>query len=317
MNGYELSRSWFDFSFNNRELIKPTHTAIYSFAIEHCNRLGWKEKFGLPTTMAKEALGIKSYNTYINALYDLVEWGFIIMIEKSKNQHSANIVTLSKFDKALDKALDKAMIKHVTKQSESTSESNCSIDKQLTKNKEPIKQLTMATPENNASSLKTPEQTFELFWNHWFTFVKHKKEKKMPTFKKWKALTIEEQRKAYVQAEPYSQTKELADHKFLCIARTYLNDKLFNDEMTPDSKIEEPKDNRILYHGTPKLLNATEEYVANHLSHDQLLGGKPIINQNKHPEYNGLYYNFKSRTFHKEIQAELYVLEPWKNTITT
>ena len=317
MNGYELSRNWFDFSFNNPELIKPTHTAIYFFAIEHCNRLGWKEKFGLPTTMAKEALGIKSYNTYINALHDLVDWGFIIMIEKSKNQHSANIVALSNFNKAHDKALDKAMIKHVTKQSESTSESNCSIDKQLTKNKEPIKQLTMATPETNSSSLKTPEQTFELFWNHWFTFVKHKKEKKEPTFKKWKALSIEDQRKAYVQSEPYSQTKEPGDHKFLCIARTYLNDKLFNDEMTPYSKIEEPKDNRILYHGTPKLLNATEEYVANHLSHDQLLGGKPIINQNKHPEYNGLYYNFKSRTFHKEIQAELYVLEPWKNTITT
>jgi len=175
----------------------------------------------------------------------------------------------------------------------------------------------MATPETNSSSLKTPKETFELFWNHWFTFVKHKKEKKEPTFKKWKALSIEDQRKAYVQSEPYSQTKEPGDHKFLCIARTYLNDKLFNDEMTPDSKIEEPKDNRILYHGTPKLLNATEEYVANHLSHDQLLGGKPIINQNKYPEYNGLYYNFKSRTFHKEIQAELYVLEPWKNTITT
>lgn len=38
------------------------------------------------------------------------------MIEKSKNQYSANIIALSNYDKALDKALDKAMIKHKWKQ---------------------------------------------------------------------------------------------------------------------------------------------------------------------------------------------------------
>ena len=104
LNSYELSRKWFDFSFKNPEFINPSHTAIYFFAIEHCNRLGWKEKFGFPTEMAKEAIGIKSYNTYIKAFNDLVEWGFFIMIEKSKNQYSSNIIALSKFDKALDKS---------------------------------------------------------------------------------------------------------------------------------------------------------------------------------------------------------------------
>ena len=57
------------------------------------------------------------------------------MIERSKNQYSANIIALSKFDKAhdkaLDKALDKAMIKHSIKQSESTVQSIDSIDKQI------------------------------------------------------------------------------------------------------------------------------------------------------------------------------------------
>jgi hypothetical protein len=130
MNSYELSRNWFDWSFSNPELISPNHSALYFFIIEHCNRLGWKEKFGLPTTMAKEAIGIRSYNTYIKTLNDLVEFGFIKMIEKSKNQYSSNIIALSNFDKALDKALDKAMIKHTTKQSESTS----SIIKHITKN---------------------------------------------------------------------------------------------------------------------------------------------------------------------------------------
>lgn len=132
MNTFDLSRNWFNWTFENPERISPNHTALYFFIVEHCNRLGWKEKFGLPTTMAKEAIGIRSYNTYINTLNDLVDFGFIKMIEKSKNQYSSNIIALSKFDKAHDKALDKALIKHATKQRESIS----SINKQ--ENKEQI-----------------------------------------------------------------------------------------------------------------------------------------------------------------------------------
>jgi len=137
LNGYELSRTWFDWSFENPEKITPNHSALYFFCIEHCNRLGWKQKFGLPTTMAKEAIGIKSYNTYIKTLNNLIEWGFVLLIEKSTNQYSANIIALSNINKAPNKALDKALIKHGSKQRESIS----SIDKQV--NKEPIKQLTI------------------------------------------------------------------------------------------------------------------------------------------------------------------------------
>jgi hypothetical protein len=134
MNGYELSRKWFDFAFENPEKIKPTHTALYFFIIEHSNRLGWKNKFGLPTTMAKDAIGIRSYNTYINTLNDLIDFGFIEMVEKSKNQYSSNIIAISNFNKALDKALDKALIKHSTKQHQSTIQSIGSINKQETIN---------------------------------------------------------------------------------------------------------------------------------------------------------------------------------------
>ena len=128
MNSYELSRKWFDWSFENPEKISPNHSALYFFAIEHCNRLGWREKFGFPTEMAKDAIGIKSYNTYVKTLNDLVDWGFIKMIQRSKNQYSANIIALSNFNKALDKALDKAIVKHDTKQSKSID----SIDKPIT-----------------------------------------------------------------------------------------------------------------------------------------------------------------------------------------
>jgi len=136
MNTYNLSRAWFNFCFDNPEKIKPNHTAVYFFAIENCNRLGWKEKFRLPSQMAMEAVGIKSYNTYSKTFNDLIDWGFFTLIERSKNQYSANIIALSYFDKADNKALDKALIKHATKQSESTVQSIDSINKQ--RNKETI-----------------------------------------------------------------------------------------------------------------------------------------------------------------------------------
>ena len=131
MDIYNLSRNFWNFSFDNPEKIKPNHIAMYFFAIEHCNRLGWKEKFGFPTTMVMDAISIKSYNTFIKTLNELVDFGFIKIIEKSKNQYSSNIIALSKFNKADNKALDKAITKHGTKQLKSTAQSNDSIDIQV------------------------------------------------------------------------------------------------------------------------------------------------------------------------------------------
>jgi hypothetical protein len=76
MNRYDLSRKWFDWCFENPEKISPNHPALYFFALNHCNRLGWKEKFGLPTTMSMEAIGIKSYNTYKKTLNDFTPNSF-------------------------------------------------------------------------------------------------------------------------------------------------------------------------------------------------------------------------------------------------
>jgi hypothetical protein len=140
MNIFELNRTFWDFAFSNPEKIKPNHCAIYYFALEHCNRLGWKEKFGFPTSMVLEATGIKSYSVYKKTFDDLVSFGFFIVIEYSKNQYSSNIIALKENNKALDKALDKALIKHKTKQRESID----SIDKQL--NKEQENNLTILHP---------------------------------------------------------------------------------------------------------------------------------------------------------------------------
>jgi hypothetical protein len=138
MDIFKLYRDFWDFAFENPDKIKPNHIAIFSFAIEHCNRLGWKQKYGLPSAMVMEATGIKSYNTYISAFNELIDFGFIKLIEKSKNQYSSNIIAISNFDKATNKALDKALIKHTTKQSESTLQSIDSIDIQYTSIQETI-----------------------------------------------------------------------------------------------------------------------------------------------------------------------------------
>jgi hypothetical protein len=130
MNSYELSRIFCDWCFENPHKVKPIHYAIYFFSIEHCNRLGWKPKFGLPSQMVMEAIGVKNWRTYSTGLNDLVEFGFIKMVETSKNQYSSNIIAIVKNTKAPTKAptkaLDKALSKHSTKQSQSI----VSIDKQ-------------------------------------------------------------------------------------------------------------------------------------------------------------------------------------------
>jgi hypothetical protein len=175
MDIFKLYRNFWDFAFENPEKIKPNHIAIFSFAIEHCNRLGWKKKFGLPSTMTMEAVGIKSYNTYITAFNELVEYGFIELIEKSKNQYSSNIIALSNNFKANDKALDKAFIKHTTKQDESTiqstGESISSINIQETNL--PINKITIEERKLKfADTLKPFLETYGKdllndFYNYW------------------------------------------------------------------------------------------------------------------------------------------------------
>lgn len=113
---YALMRNFWDFAFENPEVIKPVHCALYAFTVEHCNRLGWKQKFGLPASMVLDAIGIKSYSVYKKTFDELVDFGFIEVIQYSRNQHSSNIVALKENCKANYKAYDKASVKHVTKQ---------------------------------------------------------------------------------------------------------------------------------------------------------------------------------------------------------
>lgn len=188
MDIYSLSRNFWDYAFENPDKIKPNHVAIYFFAIEHCNRLGWKDKFGLPTTMVMEAVSIKSYNTYIHTFNDLVEIGLFKLHQKSKNQYSSNVIGISNFNKAFNKALDKALIKHTTKHMTKQHEGTSSID----------------IPIYNSTNIQINKDTEPLafsfrdeLFERWFSYKKEKKKKytesgKLALIKKWENVSDSE-----------------------------------------------------------------------------------------------------------------------------
>lgn len=96
MNGYDLSRKWFDFVESTEDKVTGNHFALFMWVCELCNRLNWKPRFTLPTDRAMEMTHIKHKTTYYNCLKDLARWDFIEIVEKSKNLHTGTIVKLKK-----------------------------------------------------------------------------------------------------------------------------------------------------------------------------------------------------------------------------
>lgn len=233
---FELSRSFWDFAFENPEKVKTTHIAIFFFSIEHCNRLGWKDKFGLPTSMVLEAIGVNSYNTYKKHFDDLATWGFFKIIELSKNQYSSNVVALSTALSKNVKALDKALIKHTSKHLQSTSESICSIDKQVTK-------------EQVTSNKILKEESFEIFWKVYAKKVdRHKCEKAFNKISDSDISDLLSKVHIYVNSKP--------DIQFRKNPLTWLNGRCWNDEILTDKP--PPKQTQF----TPEELRQWERELA-------------------------------------------------------
>lgn len=164
MNGYDLTRAWYNFKFDNSKLVRPIHSDLFFFIIDKWNRLGQKKEFGLPTDSTLEMLGIGSYNTYKKALYGLVQFGFIKIVADSKNQHHAKVIALSKIDKATDKALDKATIKAIDKATDeavdkATDKAIDTIIEQL--NKGTIEQLNKGTKNKFKEIYNLLDKTFK------------------------------------------------------------------------------------------------------------------------------------------------------------
>ena len=175
LTSYDLSRVWFDWCFDNPEKINPNHTAIYFFAVEHCNRLGWKEKFGFPTQMAMDAIGIKKHATYIRYFTDLCEWGFFKLIQKSTNQYSANIISLTSAMPKNGKALGKAIANHAAKQTrsmgQSNGQSNSTVDKPYNLKPNNLKPNNLKQTERELI-FPFDSEIFKNKWSDWKSFRK-------------------------------------------------------------------------------------------------------------------------------------------------
>jgi len=200
MNSYDLSRNFWNWAFDNPEKISPNHAAVYFFAIEHCNRLGWKKKFGFPSQMTMDAIGIKKHSTYIRYFNDLVEFGFFELIQKSMNQYSSNIISLTSALPKKGEAMDKAISNHTAKQKEY---------KQTNK------------PINKEQVLKA----FDYFWEHY-----PKKVAKGKCKEKWMRLKELEQKQIVRTIKDFIAYKPFEDYTHPN-PMTYLNQSRWEDEL--------------------------------------------------------------------------------------
>lgn len=139
MTGYELSRKWFDWAWNNPDLNSTTMCALFMWLIEKWNRCGQPEKLSITASESMYVLNIKSRNTYSQAFALLVEHGFIKIVVKSSNQHSCTVISLaqnlSKHKDSKRTALDQALIQQRGKQEDSTDTINKQVNNDISSRK--------------------------------------------------------------------------------------------------------------------------------------------------------------------------------------
>jgi hypothetical protein len=109
LNGYSLTKAWFNYTFEHPEKFNPTDGYIYLFLIEVANRSGWSDKFDVSAKDIMQALGIGTYNTYRKSFDKLVADGWITVVKKSTNQFQKTVIALSKNNTATNGALDRAL----------------------------------------------------------------------------------------------------------------------------------------------------------------------------------------------------------------
>lgn len=220
MNTFNLSREFFKWCFENSRKITPSHIAIYFFIIDLNNRLGWKKEIGLPSEHCMETLGIKKHQTFLKYLNELAEFGFIEIVQKSKNQYTSNIISIKsampKNGKALDKALGIAEVRHEVNQGLGKD----NIDKQ--ENLQTSKQVNIQTSN---------EYDFDLFWELYDKKVGDKNK----IASKYNKLRTEDKQAIFLHVPKYIQSQP--DKKYRKNPETYLNNKSWLDEIIlPNSK---------------------------------------------------------------------------------
>ena len=107
MNGYQLTRQWFSFRFENSHKVSAAHTEFYFYLLDRWNRFGQKDIFSCPRILTMEVLGIGSQNTYKRIYQDLIAFGFLEEVSKACNRYKeSSYVRLSKTDTLPDSLSD-------------------------------------------------------------------------------------------------------------------------------------------------------------------------------------------------------------------
>lgn len=195
LNSYELSRAFFDFVFENPDIVKPTHIAVYFYCVEHCNRLGWKSKFGLPSLLVREIVGIKNFRTYDSTLKDLIAWKFIKLHQKSTNQYTANIISLMQHNLNLNDFSQSSLDSSISRNNISTSFINTSTSN-LSNIDDRIKSFIDAVNLFSGSYDDDLISNFIKYWTEKTTDNKYFKAELQKTFSietrltKWKQLDV-------------------------------------------------------------------------------------------------------------------------------
>lgn len=225
VNGYNLTRQWYQFKFENINLCRHVHSDLYFFILYLWNELGQPEKFGLPTASTMQAIGVGSYNTYKKALAEIVAFGFVEIKQDAVNQYQSKIIALSKTDEARDKALDKATDNARDKATDEPPDKALdSIIELQTTNSKLQTTNSIEGPDNEIFEVEM-WPTFDDFWNAYDKKVGPKERLK----KKWNKLKQEEREMAMQHLEEYKQATP--DKKFRKNPETYLNQKSWNDEI--------------------------------------------------------------------------------------
>jgi predicted transcriptional regulator len=112
---FEYFNGYWNWASDNPEKVSCTSTAIYFYILSVANELHWKPSFGISSTQIMNGVNIQSYKTYKKHFDELIENGFIKIVQESKNQYKCNVIALVKNTKASPK--------HIPKQVQSTYQS--------------------------------------------------------------------------------------------------------------------------------------------------------------------------------------------------
>ena len=162
INVFKHNDYWHDFIYDNKKS-KPLHTAVYFFILRHANKLGWKTEFGLPTEYSMEAIGVKSHKTYVNALEDLESFGFIKIIERSKNQFTSNVVSIINHENFKENESTKQVISQFSKTQDPVKPKEVPVKKSPTEKepqpeKDPLQIDLLESTEEVTTSVSIPKK---------------------------------------------------------------------------------------------------------------------------------------------------------------